>query len=456
MNRLTFINIKIFISILLVIGFVALTQAQKKNEKFVLVLDAGHGGKDTGTRGVVKNEKEIALSITLKLGNLIKNYFKDDVKLIYTRTSDKFITLSGRANIANRNHADLFVSIHCNAAPRKSAKGTETFVLGTEKKRSDVNFDVVKRENSVILLEDDYKETYEGFDPKSPESVIGLTLMQNLHLENSLRFAKSVEDYFVNKDKRFSRGVKQHGFLVLVRTATPSVLIETGFISNKEEGKYLSTKKGQDATAESIFLAFVDYKKEWDIKRGIYKEEKKQKPKPKPKPVPKPEPEKAVEGKLFKIQFLTSKKEYRKNAIQLKGLSPVEIIKDKGLYKYFYGNTSYISKRDEMLKKVRMSGFPDAFVVEYDISKPKKNNENIVAVNTGFRVQILASQRNYSKNAPQMKGVKNIEKVKSGKLYIYYSGWFKTEKEAESAKNNINRKGFSDAYVVKFVNGKKQ
>lgn len=452
MNRLTFINIKTFISIALIFGFVALTQAQKKNEKFVLVLDAGHGGKDIGTRGVLKNEKEIALSITLKLGNLIKNYFKDDVKLIYTRTSDKFITLSERANIANRNHADLFVSIHCNAAPRKSAKGTETFVLGTEKNRSDVNFNVVKRENSVILLEDDYKETYEGFDPKSPESVIGLTLMQNVHLENSLRFAKSVEDYFVNKDKRFSRGVKQHGFLVLVRTATPSVLIETGFISNKKEGKYLSTKKGQDATAESIFLAFVDYKKEWDIKRGIYKEEKEKKQKPKPTP----KPEKAVEGKLFKIQFLTSKRKYRKNAIQLKGLSPVEIIKDKGFYKYFYGKTSYISKRNEMLRKVIMSGFPDAFVVEYDISKPKKNNENAVKPNTGYRVQILASQRNYSSNAPQMKGVKNIEKVKSGKLYIYYFGWFKTEKEAEKAKNEVKRKGFADAFIVKFIDGKKQ
>lgn len=454
MNRLTFINIKIFISTLLIVGFVVFTHAQKKNEKFVLVLDAGHGGKDIGTRGVLKNEKEIALSITLKLGNLIKNYFKDDVKLIYTRTSDRFIKLSERANIANRNHADLFVSIHCNAAPRKSAKGTETFVLGTEKKRSDVNFDVVKRENSVILLEDDYKETYEGFDPKSPESVIGLTLMQNVHLENSLRFAKSVEDYFVNKDKRFSRGVKQHGFLVLVRTATPSVLIETGFISNKEEGKYLSTKKGQDATAESIFLAFVDYKKEWDIKRGIYKEEKEKKQKPKPKPVPKPE--KAVEGKVFKIQFLTSKREYRRNAIQLKGLSPIEIIKDKGFYKYFYGKTSYISKRDEMLRKVRMSGFPDAFVVEYDISKPKKNNKKINTKNTYYRVQILASQRNYSSNAPQMKGVKNIDKVRKGKLFIYYYGNFNTEKEAEAARNKIKNRGFSDAFVVKFVDGKKQ
>ncbi|MGI9527532.1 MAG: N-acetylmuramoyl-L-alanine amidase family protein, partial [Weeksellaceae bacterium] len=317
MNTLTQINIKYLIFSLFIFVVAVPSYAQKKNDKFVLVLDAGHGGKDPGTRGVVKNEKYIALDITLRLGKLIEDYYKDEIKVVYTRRDDRFIELHERANIANRNHADLFVSIHCNAA-HPSAHGTETFVLGTESHRSNANFDVVKRENAVILLEDDHQEKYEGFDPNSPESVIGLTLMQSVHLENSLLFARKVEENFIKRDKRFSRGVKQHGFLVLVRTATPSVLIETGFISNPEEGRYLASIEGQRATAESIFEAFKYYKKEWDIKKGNPASEKA----PKPKEVKPVEPEKAVAGKVFKIQFLTSKRKYRSNAPQLKGLKP--------------------------------------------------------------------------------------------------------------------------------------
>ena len=322
MNRLTDINIKLIIFFLVFIGINQNSFAQKKKDQFVLVLDAGHGGHDPGAKGVVKNEKVINLEVTQRLGKLIEDHYKNEVKVIYTRRDDTFIELHERANIANRNDADFFVSIHCNSA-RPSAYGSETFVLGTEDNRSSANFNIVKKENSVILLEENYEERYEGFDPNSPESVIGLTLMQNVYLENSLKFAEKVEKNFVQKDKRFSRGVKQAGFLVLWRTATPSVLIELGFISNPEEGTYLASANGQKKSAESIFNAFKEYKREWDIKRGYPVKEDAPKPSPTKKEV-KTEAEKPVPGKMFKIQFLTSSRKYRPTAPQLKGIVPSE------------------------------------------------------------------------------------------------------------------------------------
>ncbi|MRI63478.1 N-acetylmuramoyl-L-alanine amidase [Ornithobacterium rhinotracheale] len=338
--------------------FFSNVNAQKRNDKFVLVLDAGHGGHDTGARGVVENEKDIALAVTLRVGKLVKDYFKNDVKVIYTRSSDVFIPLAERANIANRNHADFFISIHCNSA-RPGAYGTETYALGSDPKRANSNFSIVKKENSVILLEDDHKEKYQNFDG-SPESLIGLTLMQNTHLDNSLKMAKYIEDNYINKDKRFSRGVKQAGFIVLWRTAMPSILTEIGFVTNPDEGRYLASSEGKDKTAESIFNAIKSYKKAWDLKRGVNNMNDTKKAAP-----PKAEPEKPVAGKIFKIQFLTSKRSFRQGAPQLKGLTNVEVVKENGIYKYFYGNTSFKSKSEANLRKVKARGFPDAFVVEF-------------------------------------------------------------------------------------------
>lgn len=332
--------------------------AQKQNDKFVLVLDAGHGGHDTGARGVIENEKDIALAVTLRVGKLVKDYFKNDVKVIYTRSTDVFIPLAERADIANRNHADFFISIHCNSA-RPGAYGTETYALGADPKRANSNFSIVKKENSVILLEDDHKEKYENFNG-SPESLIGLTLMQNTHLDNSLKMAKYIEDNYINKDKRYSRGVKQAGFIVLWRTAMPSILTEIGFITNSEEGRYLASNEGKDKTAESIFNAIKTYKKAWDLTRGIAKSNESQKVAP-----PKAEPEKPVAGKTFKVQFLTSKRSFRQGAPQLKGLTNVQVIKENGVYKYFYGNTSFKSKSEANLRRVKARGFPDAFIAEF-------------------------------------------------------------------------------------------
>ena len=233
----------------------------RTNEVKKVVIDAGHGGHDPGTHGKFSNEKEITLKIALELGSIIKKHLKD-VDVIYTRDSDKFIDLDVRADIANKNDADLFISIHCNAFPRKDVYGTETYVLGTHKTKD--NLEVAKRENSVILLEDDYKDKYEGFDPKSPESHILFELFQNAHVENSLNLAASIENQFKTRAGRRSRGVKQAGFWVLWRTSMPAVLVETGYLSNPSEEKDLNDKVQQSYIASAIFRAVRDYKQDME------------------------------------------------------------------------------------------------------------------------------------------------------------------------------------------------
>jgi len=230
-----------------------------------VVIDAGHGGKDSGTVGAVSREKDIALKIALELGKLIKENLKD-VKIIYTRNSDNFIELEERAQVANKNGADLFISIHCNSLPKEtpssrkeSIYGTETYIMGNH--TSDANFTVAKRENSVILLEDNH-EKYEGFDPNSPESYILFSLYQSAYLGNSLKLADKIEHQFKDRVKRNSRGVRQAGFWVLYRTSMPSVLVETGYLSNSNEEKYLSDPYGQSLIASGLYRAFRDYKEE--------------------------------------------------------------------------------------------------------------------------------------------------------------------------------------------------
>ncbi|HYC85802.1 MAG TPA: N-acetylmuramoyl-L-alanine amidase [Chryseosolibacter sp.] len=225
----------------------------------VVVIDAGHGGHDPGTRGKKVFEKDIALKIALKLGSYIEKNYKD-VKVIYTRKNDTYLALDERANIANKAKADLFICIHANSLPGSKAYGTETYVMGLHK--DEHNFEVAKRENSVILMDENYEERYEGFDPSSPESYILFSITQSAYLESSLMFAKKVEDQFKTRVGRVSRGVKQAGFVVLWRTSMPSVLIETGFLSNSDEEQYLASPAGQELIASGIYRAFKEYKSE--------------------------------------------------------------------------------------------------------------------------------------------------------------------------------------------------
>jgi len=232
---------------------------QKNFKVRTIVIDAGHGGKDPGTLGKFTREKDIVLKIALKAGKYIEDNLSG-VNVLYTRKTDKYVDFQARADVANKNKADLFISIHANSIVGANAYGTETFVMGLHKDNS--NFEVAKRENSVILMDENYKEKYEGFDPSSPESYILFSLNQSAYQVNSLNFAQKVEDQFKNRVGRSSRGVKQAGFLVLWMTTTPSVLIETGFLSNNKEETFLASDKGQDLIASGIYRAFKDYKTE--------------------------------------------------------------------------------------------------------------------------------------------------------------------------------------------------
>jgi len=258
--------------LIIVILFFILPGTQAKVKDFIVVIDAGHGGKDPGAKGTIINEKTINLSVALKLGELISKK-SSDVKVVYTRKSDVFVELDERANMANRCKADLFISIHTNSLPKRTTAidGVETYTLGLA--RSDENLEVAKRENSVILLEDNYLQRYEGFDPNSAESYIIFDFIQNKHMEQSINFASDVQKYMVSAS-RSDRGVKQAGFLVLRKTGMPSVLIELGYICNSNEERYLASEQGQQQLANSIYNAFSKYKWEYDRKRGVFTSQK--------------------------------------------------------------------------------------------------------------------------------------------------------------------------------------
>ncbi len=241
--------------LLILIFFIGLNFNSFSQEKFKVVLDAGHGGKDPGKHTGKYNEKGIALNIVLLLGEKLQN--NKDVEVFYTRKKDVFVELKERGKIANRSNANLFISIHCNAH-NTQAEGTETYALGIHANQR--NFEVAKQENSVIYLEDNYEKNYAGFDPSSPEDVIGLTLMQEEFLDESLLAASYVQANFTNKLNRKDRGVKQAGFVVLHQTYMPSILIETGFITNKSEGAFLGSKSGQIKVAQAIYDAVISYK----------------------------------------------------------------------------------------------------------------------------------------------------------------------------------------------------
>lgn len=348
-------------------------QAQAK--KFVLVIDAGHGGHDPGAVGAITREKDINLGVALKLGKLISKNF-DNVNVIYTRKSDVYLTLQRRADIVNENHADLFISIHTNAAKSTSAQGAETFTLGLAKSKA--NLDVAMRENAVILLEDDYKSKYKGFDPTSIDSYIMFEFMQDKYIDKSVEFASNIQNQFLTLSKRSDRGVRQAGFWVLHRSACPSVLIELGFISNRNEERFLASEAGQNNMASSIYNAFVNYKHEHDKKSGISSNN--------PKQYETIAKEKAVEDNIntdaanenanrivelnagnsivFKIQILASAHKLDSKASDLKGVKNTAYYIENKLYKYTVGEESDYSKIIRIQKELRPK-FPDAFIIAF-------------------------------------------------------------------------------------------
>ena len=338
---------------------------------FTVVLDAGHGGKDPGAIGSKIREKDINLGIVLKLGAMIKKNHPD-VKIIYTRSTDKFVELVERARIANRNHADLFISVHTNAAQSKSARGTETYALGLAKTAE--NLQVAKRENSVILLEDDYTTTYEGFDPTSAESYIMFDFMQGTNLEQSINLAALVQSQFEDNAGRVDRGVRQAGFWVLRATSMPSILIEVGYITNAEEERYLATEAGRQKIAESIYNAFSEYKSGWTRKQNIKVSTSKdtqrstssaQQNNIDTTPSSRGNADaKTKKGESYKIQIMASPDRLNTKSSAFKGLSPVNYYTEKGLYKYTYGEFPDKNSASKELPRVRKL-FKEAFIVHF-------------------------------------------------------------------------------------------
>ena len=332
-----------------------------------VVIDAGHGGHDHGCSGASNNEKTLSLKMALKLGELIeKNY--PDVKVIYTRKTDVFVELYERAAIANRNNADLFICIHCNANPSSSPSGTETYVMGLHK--TEANLNVAKRENDVILLESDYKQNYDGFNPNDPASHIIFSLNQHAFMEQSILFASSVEKYLKSHAKRSSRGVKQAGFLVLWKTAMPSVLIETGFLTNPGEEKFLGSEDGQTAVAESIFYAFRDYKNDMENSSGVISEAKAKELNAEvdKAPVTTNTPTEisateATKGLSFSVQFYSS--ETAVSSSKFDKLKPENItyVQENGWYKYRLGPYNTLDEATKKQTLARTNGYKDAFVI---------------------------------------------------------------------------------------------
>ena len=330
-----------------------------------VVIDAGHGGHDPGAISKLSklSEKQINLDLALKLGARIEKECPD-VKVIYTRKTDKFVELAERGNIANRNHADLFISIHVNSARSTAASGTETFVMGTDKSAS--NMEVCKRENSVILLEDDYTTTYEGFDPDNPESYIIFNLMQNAHFEQSISFASLVQEKFVaNGPIKKSRGVRQAPLMVLWRTTMPSVLIEVGFLSNSSDRTTLNQAASRQKIANDIFEAFLDFKEQYDSggsSGAAAVPADKPAAKPEAKPADKPDAKPSASGPHYEIQILASSKKLKNGSSELKGETGYQCRFINGMYKYSVGNFATKAEAQKKLPEVRKK-FSGAFVI---------------------------------------------------------------------------------------------
>ncbi len=333
----------------------------------VVVLDAGHGGHDPGGIGARAKEKDIVLAITLKLGEYIEKNIPD-VKVIYTRKTDEFVELHERADIANRNNADLFISIHANWWTSPKIYGAETFTLGIS--GDERNLQVAMKENSVITLEEDYSTNYEGFDPNSAESYIIFNLMQKTYSHQSIEFAGLVQDQFRERARRNDRGVKQERFLVLWKTTMPSVLIETGFITNTNEEKYLMSSEGQEYLASAIYRAFKEYKRAIESKSASGNA-RVQPGEQRPETVLTDATDPDLindETVYYMIQVLTTTRSRSLDDIAFSEYGHVAEFKTNNLYKYAVGKSTSFQQIYGMIPHVQES-FPGAFVIAVKAGK---------------------------------------------------------------------------------------
>ena len=338
---------------------------------FTVVIDAGHGGKDAGAVGRKYYEKNLNLDVSLLVGKQIAHDYPE-VKVVYTRTTDVFLPLQQRADIVNKNNADLFICIHTNASESRTAKGAETFILGTEKMEQ--NLDVAMRENAVIKLEADYQTAYQGFDPNSIESYIMFDLMQNQYMDQSLRFATYVQQQFVGTLKRDDRGVRQAAFWVLLKSACPSVLVEMGFISNAEEEQYLGSTNGKKQIATAIVDAFRAFygkptpnnpepQPTTPEQPQVTTPEQPQVTTPEPQPTtPEPQPT-TPDQPRFAVQIFVSSSVLPKNDHNFRGRKDAKYFEANGRYKYYIGAYDTQAQAADAMRELRKL-FPDCFVIK--------------------------------------------------------------------------------------------
>ena len=402
-------------------------------KKLTIVLDAGHGGSDHGTNRTYSDlgylaEKDVTLSVTLKVGRMLEK--NKGFKIIYTRKYDQYPSLTERTNLANSSKADLFISIHCNGVSRSDPYGTETFVQGPD--QNDTNLEVAKRENDVIFLDAQDRETFASYDPKSPESLIALKIQQSKYLESSLILGGYVEENFVNRDKRLSRGVKQKNLHVLRLNAMPSVLIEIGFLSNYDEAHYLASERGQNEVAESIYDAILKYKKAIDRKSGgSYTSA---------------QPAKPAEAPLkndYRILLMSTPTKYNDSDPALKGLNYILTLKEGNLYKYYYATTNMASVRDANLKTAKDAGFKNAVAIGFTPNQK---------LGSGFyTIELTVTKDKLSSNSYMLQTLKNVNRDKVNGLFYYTYGQASSLEEAVKLQKDLENKGIKNTVIQKVL-----
>jgi len=452
------------IAIIYVLLTVNFSSLYAENPVKVVVIDAGHGGNDPGAIGIsgVK-EKDITLALALKLGALIEK--NTNIKVVYTRKTDVAVDLHRRTQIANNNNADYFISIHGNSVERNNtAAGAETFVMGLS--RSESNLAVAQKENASIFYEQNYEDNYEKIDLTSPEAHILITLYQNAYREQSIRLAAAIQAELKNIAKRQDRGVKEASFQVLWRSAMPSVLVEVGFLSNKEEETYLASEKGQ---AELVLAMYNGLAK-------MARFEPLQKPDFSNLADTIPAEVRTSHTIAYRVQFLTSPKEYKSTDPELKNLPDIKTEKVGNVYRYTSGNYATHAEARNLLITVKKAGFADAFIVtaksdvpiissKNEPKEPEKKIEKVenqekteqipvpntvVESNVIYKIQFLVSSKEFKKTAPELKKLPDIEIEKSGNVYKYTSGRCSTFSDAKTLLDRVKASGFPDAFILAY------
>ncbi len=454
MNARPTFSVLLLLPVFFFLSFFTALNAQNGDGKFVVVLDAGHGGHDPGNLGNGYLEKNIALNIVLNAGKVLER--TGDIKVIYTRKDDTFIDLFVRGEIANKANADLFVSVHCDSHS-SDAHGAGTFVLGLHANKQ--NFEIAKKENSVIYLEDNYESRYADYDINSPESVIGLTIMQEEFLDQSIALAKTLQDNFSNRLKRKNREVKQAGFIVLHQTFMPSVLVETGFLTNDDEGAYLNSSKGQLEMGTAIAQAIMAYKS--GVPTSV--SSKTSQANAPNTPTLEPSKKEAVAEKTIEEtkgeaeQFAenpaaapvienqaTEVAEPSQNNIDNGSLKVAEVLEESKPTV----DAPLEIKKEELPEKNQEAMMEEKAIPSKEIAQPEVSKANII-----FKVQLMASTKEIPLLPSKFNGLNKLSQERFNKFYRYMYGSTTTFKEAKLLKSNADMKGYTTSYIVAYKDG---